>query len=333
MKAFGIRKYNAQVEQLDLPNPQLGPNDVLVKVAAASLNQLDEMLRVGTFKANLPYKMPLVLGNDFAGTVQEIGIGVTKFKVGDLVFGKPNQARIGTFAQFVAVDQGDIALAPKTTSPAQAASLPLVALTAWQALVVRGNLQPGQKVLIHGGTGGVGSVAIQLAKSLGATVATTASSAKAEFVKELGADVIVDYKTQDFATLLSDYDLVLDTQGGTTLFKSLGVLRRGGKVIGIAGPPDVAYAKSANLNPVLQLVMSLMSAKVNKAAKAFGVSYEFLFVQANGQQLAKLAQLVDAGTIRPIVSTEFEFDQTPQALAEMSAGQIKRGKAVVNISD
>lgn len=329
MKTFSIRKHKGPLELIEAPMPTVGDNDVLVKISAASLNQLDEMLRVGTFKAMLPYKMPLALGNDFAGVITEVGSKVTNFKPGDSVYAKPNQSRIGTFAEYISVGQADLALTPKTVSMAEAASIALVGLTAWQALVVRGNLASGQRVLVHGGSGGVGSIAIQLAKSMGAYVATTVGTKNVKFATRLGADLVIDYKTQDFTEHIKNYDLVIDTQGGKTLINSLEVLRKGGKVVGIAGPPDIAYAAGLNLNPLLKLVVKALSSKVNKRASELGVSYEFLFVEANGEQLSKIAALIDSKTLKPIVTREYPFKETASALSDLVAGKIARGKSVV----
>lgn len=331
MKAFQSRKYKRQLEQAEVPTPTVGPHDVLVKISAASVNQLDEMLRVGTFKATLPYPLPLTLGNDFAGQIAELGASVTTFKIGDRVFGKPNPSRIGTFAEYIAIDASEVARVPASLTDVEAASLPLVALTALQALEI-GGVKAGDKVLIHGGAGGVGSMAIQLAKALGATVATTAGTANVDFVRSLGADIVIDYKSQDFSKELSGYDFALDTQGGETLMKTLTVLRPGAQVIGIAGPPDVAFAKASNLSPVFRMIFSLLSSKVNKRAKSLGVSYRFLWVQSSGKQLAKLAELVESGKLKPFVAREYAFDQTPEALADLAGGKIGRGKAVIRIS-
>ncbi len=200
------------------PSQQWGEHDVLVQVQAAGLNVLDEKIRAGEFKQILPYKLPLIPGNDVAGTVIRVGSKVRAFKPGDEVYARPpDQDRIGTFAERIAVDEADLALKPASITMEEAGSLPLVALTAWQALVEHGHVRPGQKVLIHAGAGGVGSIAIQLAKHLGgATVATTASAANLEFVQELGADTVIDYRSQDFEQLLSGYDLVLDSSAERT---------------------------------------------------------------------------------------------------------------------
>lgn len=236
MRAFVVNQYKGPLQEADVPEPLVGDGDVLVQVQAAGLNLLDEKIRAGEFKQILPYKLPLILGNDLAGTVIRVGAKVRGFKPGDEVYARPDTDRIGTFAERIAVAEADLAFKPTSISIQEAGSLPLVALTAWQALVERGNVQPGQKVLIHGGAGGVGSIAIQLAKHLGATVATTASASNADFVRKLGADTVIDYRTQDFEQLLTGYDLVLDSLGGKNLAKSLRVLAPGGKAIGIAGP-------------------------------------------------------------------------------------------------
>ena len=328
MRAFIVDQYKQPLHEADVAEPVVGDHDVLVKVVAAGLNQLDEKIRKGEFKLILPYKTPFTLGHDVAGTVIGVGAKVRSVKPGDEVFARPRDPRIGTFAERIAVDEADVAIAPSTISPVEAASLPLVTLTAWQALVEKGRVGPGQKVLIHAGSGGVGSIAIQLAKHLGATVATTASSANADFVRELGADVVVDYRSQDFATELSGYDFVLDSLGGENLEKSLRVLRPGGKVVGINGPPDPAFAKQARLNPMLRLVIAGLSRSVRSKARKLGVTYEFLFMRADGQQLREIAALVESGAIRPVVGATFAFAETPAALSALGTSSI-RGKAVV----
>lgn len=330
MKAYVITKYKAPLELAEVPEPEVGERDVLVQVQAAGLNQLDEKIRVGEFKQILPYDLPLVMGNDVAGTVLEVGARVRGFKAGDEVYARPAKDRIGTFAERIAVAESDLALKPASITMAEAGSLPLVALTAWQALVEKGNLQAGRQVLIHAGAGGVGSIAIQLAKHLGATVATTAGAANADFVRELGADTVIDYRTQDFSQELSGYDLVLDSLGGENLEKSLRILRPGGKAIGIAGPPDAAFAREIGANAALRLAVTGISAGIRRQARKLGVTYEFLFMHADGDQLREIAALVDAGAIRPVVGRTASFDQLPEALAALGKGGI-RGKAVISI--
>jgi alcohol dehydrogenase len=212
----------------------------------------------------------------------------------------------------------------------QAASVPLVGLTAWQALIEKAKLQPGQKVLIHAGSGGVGTIAIQLAKHLGATVATTTSTPNVEWVKSLGADVVIDYKADDFATVLRDYDVVLDTRGGETLEKSLRVLKPGGKVISVAGPPEPNFAKEFGVNWLLIQAMRVLSFRIRRKAKQRGVTYSFLFMKASGDQLRELGGLIDSGVIRPVVDRVFPFQSTTDALAYVEKGRAK-GKVVVKV--
>lgn len=331
MQAFVIDKYKASARMSEVAEPVMGEGDVLIQVKAAGLNALDEKIRLGEFKQVLPYRLPLTLGNDVAGIVIAVGGDVRSFKPGDEVYSRPDAKRIGTFAERIAVAEADVALKPASISMAEAGSLPLVALTAWQALVERGNVKAGQKVLIHSGSGGVGSIAIQLAKHLGATVATTVSGSNAEFARELGADITVDYRTEDFAEILRDYDFVLDSRGGENLEKSLTVLKPGGKVIGISGPPDPAFARQLGAaGPVLGLVFRLLSSGIRRKARKLGVNYEFLFMRASGDQLRKITALVDEGAIRPVVGREHSFDETPQAVLATANPGI-RGKAVITI--
>lgn len=331
MRAYAITKYKHPLELTEVVEPEVGDRDVLVSVVAAGLNQLDEKIRVGEFAQILPYRLPLVLGNDVAGTVIRVGRLVRGFHPGDRVFARPDDARIGTFAERIAIDEGDLALVPPSISMAEAGSLPLVALTAWQALVERGKVQPGQKVLIHAGAGGVGSIAIQLAAHLGATVATTASAANADFVRGLGADVVIDYRQEDFSEMLTGYDLVLDSLGGENLEKSLRILRPGGLAIGIAGPPDPAFARRRGMNPVLRLAIGTLSRKIRRQAKKLGVRYEFLFMRADGEQLAEVGALVDRGVLRSVIARTYPFEELPAAFADLADG-VSRGKLVVTLA-
>ena len=334
MRAFIVEKYkkNGPVRLTDMPVPDVGAEDVLVRIEAAAVNLIDSKVRDGEFKMFLPYRVPFVLGHDLAGTVLRVGSRVRNFKVGDNVYARPRDHRIGTFAEVIAVDQQDVALKPESLTMEEAASVPLVGLTAWQALVAVGKVRPGQKVFIQAGSGGVGTIAIQLAKHLGATVATTTSAANVDLVKRLGADVVIDYRTQDFEQVLSDYDLVLNSQDTRTLAKSLNVLRPGGQVISISGPPDLPFAESLKLNTFLRFVIRMLGRGVLKQAKARGVGYSFLFMKADGAQLAQLGKLIDEGIIRPVVDKVFPFAQTAEALAYVETGRAK-GKVVIKVAD
>lgn len=332
MKAFILDRYGKKqaLRPGDRPEPAPGPDDVLVEVEAAGLNQLDSKIRDGEFKQILPYKPPLVLGHDLAGTVVAVGANVRRFKPGDAVYARPRDGRIGAFAERIAVMQADLALKPANLSMAEAASIPLVGLTAWQALVERAQIRPGHKVLIHAGSGGVGTFAIQLAKHLGSTVATTASAGNAAMLRELGADVVIDYRSQAFEDELSGYDVVLASLDAATLEKSLKVLKPGGKLISLSGPPDPAFARAQGLNIVLRLAVRLLSAGIRGKAKRAGVDYSFLFMRADGAQLGRIATLIEYGTIRAVVDRIFPFAQLNDALAYIDTGRAK-GKVVVTL--
>ena len=332
MKAFIVDRYKKKgaLRFGEMPEPEPGDNDVLVEIHAAGVNMLDSKIRDGEFKLILPYRLPLILGNDVAGVVVRVGRKVRRLKPGDEVYARPHQDRIGAFAELIAMNEADVALKPKNLTMEEAASIPLVGLTAWQVLVERARLKKGQKVLIHAGSGGVGTFAIQLAKHLGATVATTTSSVNVDLVKSLGADVVIDYKKQDFEKVLSGYDVVLNSLGTDTLEKSLSVLKPGGQLISISGPPDVAFAKENRSNWFLQQVMRLLSFGISRKAKRSGVSYSFLFMRANGEQLGLITSLIESGIIRPVMDRVFPFEATNDALAYIETGRSK-GKVVVKV--
>lgn len=332
MKAFVLDRYGKKgvLRPADVPTPELRDDEVLVQVHAAGVNLLDAKIRDGEFKLILPYRLPLVLGHDVAGVVVKVGPRVQQFRLGDEVCARADDFRIGTFAEFVPVKEASLALKPKGLTMEEAASIPLVALTAWQALIAKADLKKGQKVFIQAGSGGVGSFAIQLAKYLGATVATTTSTANVAFVKSLGADVVIDYKTQDFEDVLRDYDVVLNSQDGKTLEKSLRVLKRGGKLITISGPPDPEFGKEIGAPGFVKLVMRLLSSGIRRKAKRRGVGFSFLFMRANGSQLREITRLFDAGVIHPVMDRVFPFESTNEALAYVEAGRAK-GKVVIKV--
>ena len=332
MKAFTINRYNTEdkLQLVEVSEPAVKENEVLVQVHSASINQLDAKLKSGEFKVLLPYKFPLILGHDVAGIVTKVSSKISRFKVGDEVFARPADFRIGTFSEYIAINESDVALKPKNVSMEQAASIPLVALTVWQTFVEKAKLKKGQKVFIQAGSGGVGTIAIQLAKHLGAIVATTTSADNFELVKSLGADVVIDYKTQDFETMLKEYDLVLNSQDEKTLEKSLRIVKSGGKLISISGPPDVAFAKEIGLSWFMKTVIFFLSRKVRIQAKQLGVNYSFLFMQANGKQLSEIGRLIETGAIRPVVDKVFSFEQTNEAMSYVASGRAK-GKVIVKV--
>lgn len=331
MKAYAIDAYKAPVTLHQMPEPVAGAGEVVVAIAAASVNPIDVKVRAGAFKAILPYDMPLVLGHDLAGTVVEVGPDATRFRVGEPVFACAGGDRIGTFAERIAIAEKDLAPKPASLGMSEAAALPLVALTAWQVLVERAQLKSGQRILIHAGSGGVGTVAIQLAKHLGAHVATTVGTDNVELVKALGADVVVDYRKEAFEKQLSGYDVVLHTLGADVLERSLEVLKPGGKLISISGPPDPAFAVAIGANWIVRQVLRLASAKIRRKAARRDIDYSFLFMRPDGDQLAEVAKKVDAGVIRPVIDQEFAFAETPAALDRSASGRA-RGKVVIRVA-
>jgi NADPH:quinone reductase-like Zn-dependent oxidoreductase len=333
MKAAVIDRYgsNDRVKVSDVAIPRMGPLDLLVRVHAASVNPLDVKTRNGELKTLLKYRFPLVLGNDLAGIVADAGAHVTRFRKGDAVYARVDANRIGAFAELAVVGEGAAALAPANVTLEEAASLPLVALTAWQALVEIGQLAAGQRVLIHAGSGGVGSVAIQLARHLGATVFTTVGQRNVELVKRLGADVAIDYRSARFEDVATDCDVVLDSAGGDTLVRSFECVRPGGVVVSIGGTPSAAFARRWGLNPVIVLAIRMMSRKATAAARRRNARYEYLFMRADGEQLREITRLVEGGIIRPLVDKVFPLRQVRDALAYSESGRAT-GKVVITLA-
>ena len=332
MKAFIVDRYGSKdgLRAGEMPDPELREDEVMVQVHAAGVNPLDAKIRNGEFKLILPYRPPFVLGHDAAGVAIRVGPRVRQFKPGDQVYARPDDFRIGAFAEYIAVKEDCLAIKPRELSMEEAASIPMVGLTAWQALIEKADLKKGQKVFIQAGSGGVGTFAIQLAKHLGATVATTTSAANAELVKSLGADVVIDYKKDTFESLLRDYDVVLNSQDGKTLDKSLRVLKGGGKLISISGPPDPEFGEEIRSPWFVRLVMRLLSFGIRRKARRRNVTYSFLSMKASGRQLREITRLIDSGVIRPVLDRVFPFESTNEAIAYVEKGRA-RGKVVVRV--
>lgn len=331
MKAMVIEKYGkVPLRMVEMFQPEIDEYEVLVDIHAASINPLDFRIRNGEVKLLINYKVPLVLGNDFAGVVTKIGRKVTGFKVGDEVYGRPRESKIGTFAEYIAVHEDDIALKPTNVSFEEAASIPLVGLTSYQALHEILQLQKGQKILIHAGGGGVGTFAIQLAKLMGATVATTASEASRELVQSLGVDEIIDYKTKQFENILENYDAVFDTLGGESLEKSFTVLKDGGEIVSISGLPNARFAKDRGLGFLKTMLLSLVSKKLTKLEKKHDVHYRYLFMKASGEQLRILTDLIESGKIKPVIDKVFSFEEAQKAIEYSESGRAK-GKVILKI--
>ena len=331
MKAMIIDRYGkVPMRMAEVPTPEINEYEVLAEIHAASINPIDFKIRDGKVKMLLKYEMPLILGNDFAGVIIKVGSKVTRFKVGDEIYARPRKNKIGTFAEYIAIHEDDIALKPKNLSFEEAASIPLVGLTSYQALHDIMQLQKNQKILIHAGSGGVGTFAIQLAKIMGATVTTTASEAGANLVKSLGADQIINYKTEKFEEILKDYDAVFDTIGGTTLEKSFDIIKSGGSIVSVSGMPNARFGKEFGSGFFKTFLFSLASKKLTALEKKHNAQYSFLFMKPSGDQLRTIANYIEAGKIKPVIDRVFPFEDAQKAMEYSEAGRAK-GKIIVKM--
>jgi len=332
MKALIFNRYGKRdnITFADVPRPSPKPGEILVQVHAAGLNPIDTMVPKGTFKPILKFQLPAILGSDLAGVVVEVGSRVTRFKLGDAVFASIFELGKGALAEFAAVPEHAAALKPTNLDFVQAASIPMVGLTSWQALKERAKLKPGQKVFIPAGSGGIGTFAIQFAKYLGAEVGTTTSTANVDLVRSLGADEVVDYKKQQFEDVLRDYDAVLGTVRGDALEKSLRILKPKSTVVSLIGPPDAAFARARRMNFFMVTVFGLLSRKIIRRARKRGAAYSFLWVHPDGNQLAEIGELLKSERIRPVINKVFPFEQAREALAYLEQGRAK-GKVVVRM--
>ncbi|WP_027779320.1 NADP-dependent oxidoreductase [Paraburkholderia caledonica] len=332
MKALTFKRYGKtpEIGFAEVPRPTLKPDELLVQVHAAGLNPIDNMIPSGTFKPVLKFELPATLGSDVAGVVAEVGSNVTRFKPGDAIFASLFDLGRGSIAEFAAVPESVAASKPVNLDFVQAAAVPMVGLTSWQALKERANLQAGQKVFIPAGSGGIGTFAIQLAKHFGARVGTTTSTGNVQLVTSLGADDVVDYKKQEFEKVLGGYDVVLGTIRGDAIEKSIGILKPGSKIVSLVGPLDAAFARARRLNFILRLVFGLMSRKIKRLAKKRDVAYSFLFVRPDGTQLSEIGGLLKSEQLRPVIDKVFPFEQAKEALEYLAQGRA-RGKVVVRI--
>ncbi|MEK4465305.1 MULTISPECIES: NADP-dependent oxidoreductase [Paenibacillus] len=331
MKAMIIKKYgNSPLQLADIPTPAVGDYDVLAEIHAASINPIDFKVRDGKVRTLLKYNMPLVLGNDFSGIVIQVGKNVKKFKIGDEIYGRPRKDRIGTFAEYISVHEEDIALKPHNLSFEEAASIPLVGLTSYQALHDILQLTAGQKVLIQAGAGGVGTFAIQLAKAMGIYVATTTSDAGAELVKSLGADQIINYKTEAFDKISQNYDGVFDTIGGETLEKAFKTVKQGGQIVSVSGLPNARFGKEYGAGFIKTNIFRLITRKLSKLEAKYKVKYSFLFMKPSGSQLEIISELIESGQIKPVIDQVFPFVEAQKAMEYSESGRAK-GKIILKI--
>lgn len=333
MKAYAIERYgNHPLKLIEVPVPEVGEHDVLAEIYAASVNPVDFKIRDGKVKILLKYKMPLILGNDFAGVVTQVGSKVTQFKVGDEIYSRVPKEHIGTFSEFIAVNENAVALKPKNLSFVEAASIPLVGLTSYQVLHDVMQLENGQKILIQAGSGGIGTFAIQLAKSMGAYVATTVSSAGTELVKSLGADKIINYKTEKYEELREGYDAVYDTQGGKVLEKAFSIVKPGGNIVSLSGLPNARFGRVFKVGFLKTFLFILISLKLTLLEKLHKVKYTFLFMSSSGRQLEIIADLIEKGKIKPVIDRVYAFAETQDALNYSESGRAK-GKIVIKLKD
>ena len=332
MNALTFQRYgkSPEIGFSKIRRPSLQPDELMVKVYAAGLNPIDNLIPSGTFKPVLHFKLPATLGSDLAGVVTAVGSQVSRFKPGDAVYASIFDLGTGAIAEYAVVPEHAAALKPANLDFVQAAAMPMVGLTSWQVLTERLQLQPEQKVFIPAGSGGIGSFAIQLAKVLGAKVATTTSSGNIDWVRSLGADEIIDYKQHDFAQILRDYDAVFATVKGDNVEKSIGILRPGGKIVSIVGPLDSGFARAKGLNVVLRWVFGLMSLGILRRARQRNIGYDFHFVRPDGRQLAAIGQLLEVEKIKPVIDKVFPFAEAKTALTYLAQGRAK-GKVVISM--
>lgn len=332
MKALTFQRYGKSpgIGFAELPPPVLRDDEMLVEVHAVGLNPIDNMITTGIFKPVLKFQLPATMGSDLAGVVKAVGSRVTRFKPGDAVFASLFDLGTGSLAEFAVVPERVAAPKPANLDFVLAASVPMVALTSWQAMKERAGVRAGQKVFIPAGSGGIGSMAIQLAKHFGARVGTTTSTGNVAMVRGLGADEVIDYTKQAFEKELRGYDMVLGTLKGDQIEKAVDILHPGGRIVSLVGPLDAAFARARGLNAILRFVFALMSRKIMRLAARRSVDYSFLFVRPDGGQLAEIGRLLEAGRLRPVIDRVFPFEQAPEALAYLAQGRA-RGKVVVQI--
>ncbi|WP_233257047.1 NADP-dependent oxidoreductase [Promicromonospora sp. AC04] len=315
----------------DVPEPVPGDGDVLIRVRAAGLNPLDYKVREGRMRLLNRLDLPMVAGSELSGVIEETGAGVTRFAVGDRVFARVDKRRLGAFAPFVVVDETLVAKMPTSLDFADAAGLPLAGLTALQALRDELTVTAGDRVFISGGAGGVGTLAIQLAVWMGARVATTASPCGEELVRSLGAETVVDYRTQRFKDLLRDYDGAIDLTGGQDLMDSFAILKRGARTVSVAGVPDATTARlDLDVGPLVTAALWAATTRVRREARRNGVGYRYMFMHPSGADLDLLADLVDQGKLRTVTDQVFPFEQITEAFTYLERGRAK-GKVVVQM--
>lgn len=334
MKAAILKRYDKKgcdLEVRDIPVPEISDQEVLVKIHTAGVNSLDNMIIKGEVKMIVPYKFPLMMGNEFVGVIEKTGRDVKKFVKGDRVYGRMPLKKIGAFAEYAAVDQVAIAKVPDYLSDEEAACVPLTALTAMQAFDL---MQPkaGQTVFISGGTGSLGAMAIPVAKSMGLTVITNGSEANRDRVLSLGVDKFINYKTEDYAEILSDVDYVLDTLGDRELEKEFGILKNGGRLVSLRGMPNGDFSERMGMSAMKRLLFKMVGHKYDQMAAKKNQKYYFIFVHEDGEALEKLSEIFAEKHIETAVDEVFTLDDVNKALHKVAAGESK-GKTILKINE
>jgi len=328
MTKYGDVNISLEVQEVSLPT--VGANQILIKTHSASFNPIDYKILRGDFKAMGKIQFPRGIGRDVSGVIKEVGEKVKQLKVGNKVYSRIDDNFVGTMAEYVISNASDVALIPSNLNHEEAASIPLVGLTSYQALIDIAKLSAGENILIHAGSGGIGTIAIQLAKHLGAKVTTTTSTKNVGLVKDLGADKVIDYTKHSYLDEGAKFDVVFDTLGGKHTLDSFKVLKDGGRVVSISGDLDSVTTKQLGLNKVVRFLLALKVKKVTKAASKMGAIYRFLLMSPNGAQLKELAKLYESGSIKPVIDKTYNFDDSIKALDYLAKGRA-RGKVVVKV--
>ena len=332
MKAAILKKYDKNWTRLDvedIPKPEIGDNEVLVKVKYAGVNPLDNMIIRGEVKLITPYKLPLVMGNEFSGVVEEVGVNVTEFEVGDRVYSRMPLSKIGAFAEYTAIDNDAIAKIPDYLDFKQAACVPLTALTAFQAFELM-NIRGGESIFISGGTGSLGAMAIPIAKHLNLRVITSGNARNEEKVKKLGVDEFIDYKTQDYSKILSDVDFVLDSIGEAELESEFKILKNDGTLVSLKGLPNAEFAQRMGFSFFKKMLFKIAGRKYDSLAGKKNQKYYFLFVQENGKQLNEISKIFENASVETSVDEVFDLDHINDALMKVDKGGSK-GKTLIEV--
>ena len=335
MKAAVLTHYDKKGTDLsicELPIPVPGSDEVLVRIVTAAVNPLDNMIMRGEVKLIVPYKTPLIMGNEFSGVIEKIGKSVTHFKPGDRVYGRMPLRKIGAFAEYAAIKESALAVIPEYLSFETAATVPLTALTAMQAFEIM-QVKPGESLFISGGTGSLGAMAIPVARGLGLHVYTNGNGENEERVLKLGAEKFIDYKEENYANVLSDVDHVLDTLGDRELPDEFKVLKRGGNLVSLRGLPNGRFARRSGMPMFKRALFQAAGRKYDKMAAVKDQTYDFLFVHEDGAQLEKLTRLFDREhPLETSIDTVFSLNQINEALTKVKQGNSK-GKTIIKIAE